>query len=183
MKKGFTLGEMVVAMAITAIICAMTIPVVTRSLVKQHKDAYKAAFKNVESVVDEMITDTSLYPGGEFTNGADFCSKFFDKANTIGASNCAAAPTIPTTPNFVTLNGMKWYFPGAGAIGTFNSACPDDVGNNCLLIYVDINGGKGKNTNTGDNAQRDILGVYVSKTGKVYTPEDTDGPERSYLTN
>ncbi|NLF83252.1 MAG: type II secretion system protein [Candidatus Gastranaerophilales bacterium] len=187
MKKGFTIAEVLVTLTILGVIATLTIPVVTQSMSAQYKQLYKAAFQNVESIVSELINDTALYPNGEFTTNADFCKHFAEKVNTIGydSDNCdgdSFTTNPPDSPNFVTTNGMKWYIMDVD--DRFETTCPDSVSpanDTCLHIYVDVNGSKGKNTNTGADTQRDILGIFVSKTGKLYVPEYGEGPERCYM--
>lgn len=178
MKKGFSLGEMLITMIIMGIMVAITLPMLTQSVEKINKQAYKAAFISLTDVVNELIIDTASYPSGVFTTGEDLCDDFFDIVNTIGANSCSTTAVVPGTPNFITTNGNKWYFFDSTP-NSFQTTCPGSGGNNCILVYVDINGNKGKNTETGDEDHRDILRFYISKFGNVYVPDD--GPEGSYL--
>lgn len=192
MKKGFTVAEMLVTLTIIGVIAVLTIPVVSQSMSAQYKQLYKTAFQNVESIVSELINDTALYPNGIFTEAESFCKNFSKKVNTIGNITCEENPELPGKPSFMTTNGMKWYLVNV-TTNDFTSAnaetCPDTGVKECLLIYVDVNGGKGKNTHEGADAQRDILRIYVSQSGKVYVPNDSnlaadgEGPERCYMTS
>lgn len=187
MKKGFSFGEVFVAMVVIGIISALTLPIIQRTLTSQHKQLYKLAVDNLNSVIVEAINNPSLYPSGQFTTGAQFCTDFSSNINLIGTADCASMPIIPDTPNFTSSNGMRWYFAdseGYGVIGDFNASCPDSAGSDCLLLFVDVNGTKGNNTiDATDTNQRDILKIYVTQAGKIYIPESSDGPERSYMTN
>jgi len=179
MKKGFSFGEMLTTMIVMGVLIAITIPIIITSASSNHKPLYKAGFKKVEEVVTELINDVAIYPSGEFVNNT-FCSNFFVKVNTIGTTSCANTFTavIPNTPNAVTTNGMKWYNMDNDFI--FGD-CPTGAvaGDECIKISVDINGEKGKNTNSGTD--KDILDIYIFKTGKITI--EPGGDEETYLTH
>ena len=184
MKKGFSLAEMLVVLVIVGVIITLTINTVKQTSEKSIKTLYKAAYNNVETVVNELINDTALYPGAEFTDGT-FCDNFFDKVNYIGAYSCAA-PSVPAasgdtnTPSGSTSNGMRWYFM-QDAFAAANCYTGAPAGAECIHIYVDVNGGKGKNVNTDPTSDTvDILSIYIFKTGKVAVEPGT--PEADYLT-
>lgn len=160
-KKGFSFGEMLLTMIIIGIISAITIPVLVNSLDSNNKVLFKTAFKNVESIVNELINDISIYPSGELTNNT-FCSNFFGKVNVVGNFDCSGS-AFPATPNAKTTNGMYWF----GIESDFEEAnCPSVVsGEECIRIKVDVNGDKGDTTDSGDN--RDVFNIYVYTTGKV----------------
>ena len=177
MKRGFSIAEMFVSLAIIGILSALTIPLIIQSTSSNTKVLYKAAYKNVESVINELINDVTLYPSGEFINNT-FCSNFFAKINTIGTVNCANTFTaaIPDTQNVVTSNGMRWYNID-NDFGT--DACPGGASGSCVKISIDVDGaGKGINLNSGDD--KDILDIYIFQTGKITVPSGTK--EEEYLT-
>jgi len=178
-KKGMSFGEMITALAIMGILSAVTIPLILNSNSKNLKTLYKAAYSNVESVINELINDISLYPTGEFTNNT-FCANFFAKVNTIGAVSCANTftSTIPGSPNATTSNGMRWYNMD-NDFGT--DTCPDGATGNCVKISIDVDGaGKGANSDSVSDDNRDILDVYIFDTGKITVPSGSK--EEEYLT-
>ena len=162
MKKGFSLAELMIVLVVAGTIAALTIPVIVRDFSDTDKILYKSAFKLVESVVSELVSDLSLYPTGELSN--TFCTNFKNKVNTIGTPDCTTS-LIPGTPNVTTTNGMRWY----GFTGTMFSADP-------VILKVDVNGPSKGNNVDGE----DILQIQVYKSGKVSAP---DGTEANYLTN
>ncbi len=179
MKKGFSVGEMLVTLIIVGVVAAMTIPALKTTNTKALKALYKSAYNNVETVINELINDITIYPSGEFINNT-FCSNFFGKVNTIGTVNCANTftSTIPGSPNAVTSNGMRWYNMD-NDFGT--DTCPDSASGECIKISIDIDGaGKGLNSENADDESRDILHVFIFKTGKVSVQSGTK--EAEYLT-
>lgn len=128
MRKGFTLAETLITMAIIGIIMALSIPAVIQNT-NDTKPLFKKAYNSVEEIVNEMINDTSLYPTGDLsapasgaglaycsatdlTNGVCFCKNFFSKLNTIGSVTCTAAAAVtPSTANMdaTSTNSMLWY--------------------------------------------------------------------------
>lgn len=187
MKKGFSLAEMLVVLAIMGVLITLTISTIKQTSEKSMKTLYKAAYHNVETVVDELINDTALYPAGEFTDNS-LCEHFFDKVNYVGAFICTA-PSVPAasgdtnTFSGTTSNGMRWYFMQDAFKPDY---CYDPTaaatnGDACIHIYVDVNGAKGKNTyNDANPDNNDILSIYVFKTGKIAVEPNT--PEATYLT-
>jgi len=172
MRKGFTLAETLITMAVIGIIMALSIPAVIQST-NDTAPLFKKAYNSVGDVVDELINDTALYPTGEIT-GNTFCNNFFSKLNTIGyvPGNClnTFVSTVPGTPVATTSNSMRWYgiqqdFSTTNC-DTANTGIDTSV-NTCVKINVDINGAnKGANITT-DQANKDIFTIYVTNLGKV----------------
>ena len=183
MKKGFSTAEMLVAMMIVGLIAALTIPAIKQTNSNAVKTLYKSAYTNVETVVNELINDVSLYKHGQFGNN-QFCANFFSKVNTIGytAANCtntfdSTIPPATDAPNAVTTNGMRWY----NMDNDFGEACPDGASGYCVKVSIDVDGaGKGVNSNTASDENRDILDIYIFKTGKLSVPAGSK--EAEYLT-
>jgi prepilin-type N-terminal cleavage/methylation domain-containing protein len=166
MKKGFSLAEVMIALIIVGVIIAVVLPVVNRTTADNDKILYKSAFKTVEQVVNELISDISLYPAGNFYNATStdyFCTNFSNKLNTIGTVTCDGASTIPGTPNFIISNGMRWYGMRSGFAAN-------------ATIHIDIDGA-GKGTNADGS---DILEIIITDQGKVTAPS---GTETNYLMN
>lgn len=178
MKKGFSMGEMLIAMIIIGVIAAMSIPAITNTKSKSLKPLFKAAYSNIETIVGELINDVSKYPSGEFPDGT-LCANFFEKINTVGGYDCSGS-TIPNDPNARTTNAMRWY----GFDANFSDCPTMDAGlsaGDCIKVSIDVDGaGKGINSNDHTKTDIDILDVYIYDTGKMTViPDD---PEDVYLT-
>ncbi|OGI17205.1 MAG: hypothetical protein A2287_09900 [Candidatus Melainabacteria bacterium RIFOXYA12_FULL_32_12] len=162
MKKAFTLTEMLIVITIIGVLAAITTPILLDVFDEQDEKLYESAFKTVESVVSDLISDISLYPAGNFYNAdaAYFCTNFSNKVNTVGTVDCTGS-TVPGDPNFTTSNGMRWY--GVRNVLSGNAT-----------IHVDIDG-----EGQGDDADAsDILEIIITPTGKVTAPA---GTETTYL--
>jgi prepilin-type N-terminal cleavage/methylation domain-containing protein len=163
-KKGFTLTETLVALAVISVIAAFTIPLLIEALPDNNKFLFKSAYKLAENIVSELVADNSLYPNGSFTNATDssfFCDNFSDKVNTIGTVTCTGNDTPGSgVPNFTTSNGMKWW--------GFNNAFSATEN-----IWVDIDGEAGNGV-----VGEDVLRINIGNNGKLYI---TDTPEIDYL--
>jgi prepilin-type N-terminal cleavage/methylation domain-containing protein len=173
MKKAFSLAEVMITLAIMGVITSMLIPTLMTSIPNSKKYLYKAAYKNVEDVVVELINDASLYPMGNLENSTDagfFCNNFTSKINTIGAPDCLnkrVPSSAAATPNFIATNGMRWY----GLVNSFTAASP-----NYENVWVDVDG-----INKGNNfVGEDILRIHIQKTGKIVI---SDCPENKFLTD
>ncbi|OGI00562.1 MAG: hypothetical protein A2Y25_07650 [Candidatus Melainabacteria bacterium GWF2_37_15] len=179
-KKGFSMGEMLVTMMVIGLIAALTIPSITQTKSNALKTLYKSAYTNMETIVNELINDVSLYPSGQFGNNT-FCANFFSKVNTVGytAANCANTfnAVIPGTPNATTTNAMRWY----NMDNDFGETCPDGASGYCVKISIDVDGaGKGVNSRVASDEQRDIFDIYIFSTGKLTVPAGSK--EAEYLT-
>lgn len=62
MKKGFTLSELMVAMAVLGVLCAVVLPMVMNNNPNQNKMMIKKAYYTVSEIVSDLINDEALYP-------------------------------------------------------------------------------------------------------------------------
>lgn len=137
MKKGFTLAETLVSMAVMGLIVAITLPMIYRTRPNNEMVMFQKAYYLTNRVVSEMINDETLYPdkeddllsgfantdpavfrGAEYEGERKFCEIFALKLNT----DC------DVNGNMTTSDGMYWTLP----IGFF------DEGSH--VIRVDVNG-------------------------------------------
>lgn len=163
MKKGMSLAELLLVLAIVGVVAALTIPIMVRNIGDTDRGLYRSAYRLVETVTNDLISDFALYPSGDLDN--TYRTNFANKVNTVGTVNLDAS-SVPGTPNFKTSNGMLWY----GFASTNFNTDP-------LSIQVDING-----TNHGTNtAGSDILTIQVYKSGRISVPSSST--EESYLSN
>jgi len=161
MKKAFTLAEVLVVLLIAGVITALGISVIKNNNSDRNKVLYKSAFRITEQVVNELVSDLSLYATGELDT--TFCANFKAKVNTITETSCATS-TVATANNFVTSNGMRWF------------KMEGDFTTDPKVIQVDVNGAG----NLPNTAGTDILSIRVFKSGKISAP--TGGLEEQYLT-
>lgn len=202
-KKGYTLAEVLVVMALLGILAAILLPAVSNVRPDRNKMMFKKAYHIAERIVYELVNDDNLYPSKEGKyygldnleqvndNGvampADslkFCSLFVRRLNTVDdiitcTSTTAKAATNGThaTPTTTTTDGIDWYVPQSTFISSGNPTT--------ATIYVDINGEKGpncfqKSADPDYCPKPDIFRIVVKTDGKMYVDsQDTIG--REYL--
>ena len=184
MKKGFSFAEVLVVLLITSTIMLITIPILTRRVANQNAAAYQVLFNQVmQPILSEVMTNASglFLINGNLSNNSTtatykyrFCNEFIKKINIVGSSSCTAQSF--STPNFVTTNGMAWYyfgndFNGAGDYGTGNIFT--------MTFWVDVNGtNQGQNTSQGSNP--DLVRITIYNNGTVASPA-VGNIEQTYL--
>lgn len=151
MKKGHTLAEILVLLAIVGIVMGCLIPMVFSIKSNANAKLYYAAYK--------ALMRASSQINGSIPFDSNFCNTMANNFNTVGTVNCTTS-SYPNTPNFQTSNGMKWY----GLDGNFYVS---------KVISVDVNGSKGPNQTNNDKLD---LRVYWDK---AVAPEGS--PETSLI--
>lgn len=153
-NKAFTLTELLVALGVIAILCAILLPVIFNMMPNQNTIMAKRAYYSVQSVVSDLINDESCYPDKtsvitnprigfddpagtvnchlwnethtETANAATkFKTLFEDKLGVLPASGAA-------TDTFSTSDGMDWAFSAANFTSSGKGGS--------IMLTVDVNG-------------------------------------------
>ncbi len=162
--KAFTLSELLVALGVIGILCAILLPVIVNLLPNQNTMMAKRAYYMVQSVVSDLINDESCYP--DKSNSASGKRYGFDDG--FAYSNCVnwdAAADISTEANagkkfvtlytdkvdvsstnigtdgkgsFTTKDGMSWSFDGTGFASKASKT-------SVAKLIVDVNGKEAPN--------------------------------------
>lgn len=154
LNNAFTLTELLVALGVIAILCAVLLPVIFNMMPNQNTIMAKRAYYTIQTVVSDLINDESCYPdrtaaitnprvGFDDPAGYPNCSKW-DEAHLNETTMEKAAEKFKTlftdklgtslTENkFETEDSIEWAFSSE----SFNSA-NDDGGS--ILLTVDVNG-------------------------------------------
>lgn len=166
MKKGFTLTETLITVAILGVIGAVLIPTLNNIKPDRDRVMYKKAMYTMQNAVATAMNeamppaantaafwaDTNVQPG-------DFCNAIANSVNTVGTVSCNAVGTS-AAPNFTTVNGAKYWGLGEPDLaGRFNTATKPTKD-----ITVDVNGSGGENT-----AGIDQLRMRIKYDGRVST--------------
>ena len=155
-NNAFTLTELLVALGIIGILCAILLPIIFSILPNQNTLMAKRAYYAVQTVVAEMINDETCYPdlttlgAGKrrvgFYDGLAYvnCTKWNNSAyytNESGQQNNKFVTIIKDkldiqTDNgtqFTTKDGMQWAITGMNYTSTNNP-------NSTAYITIDVNG-------------------------------------------
>lgn len=161
LNKAFTLTELLVALGVIGILCAILLPIIFNLLPNQNVIMAKRAYYMTQSVVSDLINDEACYPdktSGTTGNARVGFDDGFGYANcllwggseetgtivTEGNSNTkftklftdkidlADGPNGTTDVTFTTKDGMQWAFVNAGF--TANSSTSS------ITLAVDVNG-------------------------------------------
>lgn len=186
-KKGFTLAEVLIVLAVIGIVAALTIPAVVRSYQEtQRKSAVKKAFSTLSRVTNLVMLenggDMITTPPTENLNGIsayymDMYAKYIPHTKECRSlANCEAQKTWHQNAEWFLPNGQSaaqqtggygYYAAILGNDATmfrfyfYNVNCNYQGTNICGQIHFDINGFKKPNT-----ICKDIFGISVQKDGK-----------------
>ncbi len=193
MKKGFSLGEMIVTIGIVGFLAAVLLPVLKSILPNQEMLMFKKAYYITERAIAELVNDEDLYPesyepdakqylgnvsrqmskGKAYEGSTKFCELFAAKINRSSEVSCTNKTfTDGQKPEgtVATTDGTVWILP----VSSFDSETePED-------IYIDVNGSKGPNCayNKTSCKKPDRFNVKVYQDGRV---EVVGIMEREYL--
>lgn len=179
-KSAFSLGEVLMTLAIIGVIAGLIIPIIKQIQPDRQKILFKKAYTNVERVVTELVNDEYLYPEADGRLGLDnttsvivndksysgaskFCELFAMKLNTIEDSvNCGGGNV-----SFITNDSIAYYMPSTTFAGE-------------SVITIDINGDKAPNCkfNSGTCKTPDRFEILVAPDGGIRVTGDM---EKVYL--
>lgn len=148
-KKGFSLAEVLIAIAIIGVLAIIVIPLLTKDNPSRNKVIFRKAYNSLAQIILNMINDDVNYPGARFdtssppvprgfnytdatSNGTTnkFCYFLSNQLNTVGSVTCplatapAAAANIATVTMFTMPDGSVWYI----RLGGNDNAPPDATG-------------------------------------------------------
>ena len=193
MKKGFTIAETIMTMAIIGVIAAVAIPTFNNAQPNKDISMYKKALYLMNNAVVQVVDnafDIAMNEGVSSYNPEIFlknlpastvCIELANRLKTTGAINCKAGGNF-NTPNFETVDGLKFW--GIGGTEEFTGTNGDDID----WIYVDYeltNKDRARRAKeSGDNTWLDSgkhgLLIVIRADGKVYTPSPGSNNEFEY---
>ena len=205
--KGFTLTELMVALAVIGIIVAVVTPAIMRTRPNKNKMMIKKAYYTTENTVSNLINDTSLYAdmrdvcisGNEDVANGIYCAYGFDwdeevtyngvkfsgntKFQRLFAEQLNVSQEIESnSEKFMTTDGIIWDF----------SDIPDNNGwsagtapsENVRTLSIDVNGAEGPNCYQADCTNPedfDMFRIDIQSNGKMKV-NDADTLAAGYVT-
>lgn len=174
-KKGFTLIEVLIALAILGIVAAVTIYVLINVIPKEHEYLAKKPAVTLSNGVKTLLENDRIYPNKSFEGGQKFCDNYTKIFGDINSANCKipsyisdkkfySGDKIPDSTyaltNLVTSTGETW-------IG-LNQNFKDEK--TPIKILVDVNGpNKGKNI-----LGEDVVILTLYQNGKIGEFDESD---------
>ena len=189
MKKGFTLAEVLITLAIIGVVAALTIPSV---IVKTQQQEFKTAAKKAYSVLSQAVQLTEVKDGYTFANGGLFVQALINNMNVVkvekdfteretfntlhalpypGSALATSAPTGRTgvidpedTPTLTSASLAVFYTADGMRYHIF------EIVPNGMVVFVDVNGDKGP-------TRFDTLGNDLSMATCTGPKCDSSNPE------
>ena len=175
LKKGFTLVEVLIALAILGIVAATTIYILINIIPKEHEYLAKKPAVTLSYGVKTLLENDKIYPNKAFEGGEKFCDNYVKIFSDIGSTNCEQPSNISDNKffsgdklpdniyaltNLTTSTGETW-------IG-LNQKFKDEK--TPIKIIVDVNGPNKGNNILGE----DVVLLSLYQNGKIGEYEASD---------
>lgn len=156
MKKGFTIVEILLTLAIILIILGFLLPTLKKATPDENAVKYRNAYYSLAGAVANILAEPDASENLDNTT-SNVCTSISQQMSTI---------TKCSSNTFTTSNNMVYTFPA-----TWTATTPSSI-----TICVDVNG-TDKGTNTGCSASqtlttKDQFRIMLYQDGKVTTGSD-----------
>ena len=199
MKKGFTLAEVLITLAVIGVVATLTMP----NLIGNYKNRVlmtqlQKTINTVTNSVSRAMNDYAAEKFGDVVTNPDtaksFLKDYFDTVNICtrdsGYSNCLAASynnidwNTPTGSIFPTAGGMPFVCGNLTSGATVCIASEDNNGHGgamgfggIVFVITDVNGLQGPNING-----KDLFWFAVLNNGKLwYSAEKPNSPDEEKM--
>jgi len=180
-NKAFTLTELLVALGVIAILCAVLLPVIFNLLPNQNVVMAKRAFYTTQTIVAELINNEACYPDKTTAaNVSEIRIGFDDAAGSPNCTNWTITTATDATKKFLTLfgdklglastpsestvfstsDGMDWVFTSAA----FSKSSTEG---GSIKLTVDVNGSDDPNCGSSGNYSTEFKSGGSNCSGKT----------------
>ena len=178
MKKGFTLAEVLITLAIIGVVATLTMPnlignyqnrVLMTQLQKTLNTVQNAAMKYMEETTSDSFTEITKTSTGR----KDFLKNYLDSVNICtpdtGYNNCLSATYSSfdkaNTTDVVDVMESTTGYPCCATLTSGETVClaGTHIGSSVREIFIDDNGVKAPNV-----SGKDVFYTGVHSTGKMY---------------
>lgn len=167
-RKGFTLAEVLITLAVIGVVAAMTIPALigntqSAELTVGVKKALSALNQSLVMSIAQDSTDAAGYINADAANSQALANYFSQKLNVVKKG----------TDYFYTADGMQFTFKKqlAAVCGASSATSTNLSGTTECYVTVDVNGDKGPNeqstTSGGTQVFRDRYNFVILKNSVI----------------
>jgi len=109
-RRGFTLPEVLVTVAIVAVLAAIVVPAVTQQVGKADAPSFKSSLASLRTAITSFVADVRRYPGkiNDLQTKPTAATDFDLSADGVGA---AAGTGLPQGTAFTTAVANRWRGP------------------------------------------------------------------------
>lgn len=193
--KGFTLTELMVALAVIGILVAVVTPAIMRTRPNKNKMMIKKTYYTTENIVNSLINDSALYRDmteycrsngpAENTTQGEYCAYGFEwdeeveqdgekysgnnKFQQLFASKLNIATSDSDLKTFTTTDGVYWDFTNIQT--GWSDGKTNKPSNNIRTLSIDVNGtAQGPNCYEAlcaDKDDFDMFRIDIQSNGKM----------------
>ena len=168
-RKGFTLAEVLITLAVIGVVAAMVIPALLNST---NQAELKTGLKKSLATLNQGLAMAIALEGNDAssadTTSAATQSEGLAALYSRRLSVVESALSSGTNSYIYTADGMKFQFVGAGtnACGTATNTC---------VVIVDVNGDKGPNLASNGTTYRDQYRLTINQANVTTQNTANDG--------